>query len=139
MAVQDFASRSGLTPRAAEAVLEQLAQCRRIRQVVGHVGKEQLWVSEEAYSGLKRRAVEELEALFRRDRLARGMARAEFARRVFPRCAGPLIQRCVAWLEEEKCICVDDGSFPCRGAHWSRLRPRRTSSASSRNGSGRAV
>ncbi len=106
LTLEDFAARCGMAPEEAEGVLEDLAQQGKLRQVLSHGGQERRWLPQEAYDALKQRATEVLKALFERDRLARGMARAEFARRILPRTAGVIAQKCLVWLEEEQCIIV---------------------------------
>jgi selenocysteine-specific elongation factor len=106
LALTDFVERCGLSARDTLIVLDELARAQRLRRIVSHDGVDGRWISESTFTNLKSRSVELLQTLFRRDRLSRGMARAEFARRLLPRAAPPLVNECLAWLEHDRCIAV---------------------------------
>jgi len=64
-------------------------------------GKDLRWIAPDAYRKIAERAGAELEAFFARDRLARGMPKAEAVVRIFPGRAAALADTYLAWLEKQ--------------------------------------
>jgi selenocysteine-specific elongation factor len=98
LAAAEVAARLGAAAARAAARLAELAAEGRLLAVPGTAARPTRWVAPAVYRRVEERARRALEEHFRRDRLARGMAKAEFERRVLP-AAAELADVYLEWLE----------------------------------------
>ncbi len=107
VATAALARRLAAGPAEIEPRLEQLAEAdRALRLPAGH-GDEPRWLDPRAWQRIGRRARRELTEYFRRDRLARGMPKAEAVRRILPGPASQLAPTYLKRLAAEKILVVD--------------------------------
>ncbi len=106
-AAAPLARRLGVEPAAVEAQLEGLAAAGRILRLLAGHGDVPRWLDPGAWERIARRAREELAKYFRRQRLARGMPKAEAVRRILPGPAAQLASVYLARLASEKILVVD--------------------------------
>ncbi len=91
-----LARRLGVEPATVARRLDRLAAAGRLLPLAAAHGHEDRWLDPEAWLRIERRAGAELGAYFERDRLARGMPKAEAVRRVLP---GPAAQLAATYLD----------------------------------------
>ena len=106
-AVAPLARRLGVEPAAIEADLEELATAGRILRLPAGHGDVPRWLDPGAWERIARRARDELTRYFRRQRLARGMPKAEAVRRILPGPAAQLAAIYLPRLAAEKILVVD--------------------------------
>ena len=106
-AAAPLARRLGAEPAAVAAALAELAAAGRILRLPAGHGDVPRWLDPRAWERVARRARDELARYFRRERLARGMPKAEAVRRILP---GPAAQLASIYLERlaaEKVLVVE--------------------------------
>ncbi|MFQ5351037.1 MAG: selenocysteine-specific translation elongation factor, partial [Thermoanaerobaculia bacterium] len=102
-----LAHRLGVEPGAVGPRLAELAEEGRLLRLPGGRSDESRWLDPRVWERIARRARDELAGYFQRDRLARGMPKAEAVRRILP---GPAAQLAAIYLERlaaEKILVVD--------------------------------
>ena len=102
-----MARRLGQEAAALEPRLEEHAGAGRALRVAAGHGHETRWLDPAAWRRIVRRARDELGRYFRRQRLARGMPKAEAVRRILPGPAAQLAPAYLARLVEERVLVVD--------------------------------
>ncbi len=105
--VSPMARRLGVERAEVESSLAKLADAGRVLRLPAAHGQESRWLDPKAWQRIARRAQDELAGYFRRDRLARGMPKAEAVRRILPGPAGQLATIYLARLAAEKILVVD--------------------------------
>ncbi len=98
----ELAPRLGLPAAAVTAELEQLAAAGRLLHVRGR-GR---WIAPAVCRRVMERGRQVLVEYFRRDRLARGMPKAQFLGQVLSRRAADLAETYLGWLKAEKILVV---------------------------------
>ena len=102
-----MAHRIGADPASLEPRLAEHAEAGRLLRLPAGHGHETRWLAPEAWQRIVHRAREELTSYFRRDRLARGMPKAEAVRRILPGPAAQLAATYFARLTREKVLVVE--------------------------------
>lgn len=128
VAAPELARRLGLEAREVEAALAALAREQRVLEAPAGSGSPRRWLAPGVARAVMERAETVLAELLRRDRLARGMAKAEAVKRIFPGRGGELAGVYLGWLEAQGKIALDGDllTLPGRGA---RLTPQESSLA----------
>ena len=104
---QPLAQRLGIDTTALGPRLEELAETGRLLRLPDAHGHEPRWLAPAAWERIAGRAREQLARYFRRERLARGMPKAEAVRRILPGPAAQLAPTYLARLAEEEILVVD--------------------------------
>ncbi len=114
----EAARRLGLDPAAVEPRLEALAAEQKALAVPATGGRPRRWLAPAVYKRLTERARETLEAYFKRERLARGMPKAEALARILPGRGAELADVYLDWLARQKVLIVegDRVNLPGRSA-----------------------
>jgi selenocysteine-specific elongation factor len=117
-AAAPLARRLGVDPATIEPQLARLAAAGSALALPAGHGHEPRWLDPGVWQRIVRRARDELATYFRRQRLARGMPKAEAVRRILP---GPAERLAAIYLERltaEKVLVVDGGlvNLPGRSA-----------------------
>jgi selenocysteine-specific elongation factor len=116
----EAARRLGRPPERSATGLSALAEEGRLLTVAEGAGggRGTRWVAPAVYRRLAERARTEIEAFFERDRLARGMPKAEAVERIFPGPAAALADVYLSWLAAQGVLTVDGDlvSLPGREA-----------------------
>jgi selenocysteine-specific elongation factor len=99
LAAEDAARRLGVSPPRATAALQTLAGAGRLLAVPATPARPPRWLAPAAYRRVAERARQALDEHFRRDRLARGMPKAEAVRRALAGPAGELADVYLEWLQ----------------------------------------
>ncbi len=102
-----LARRLGAEPDGLEPRLDRLAAAGRLLPIPAAHGDGRRWLDPRAWERIARRARDQLAAYFRRERLARGMPKAEAVRRILPGPAGRLAPIYLERLAAEKILIVD--------------------------------
>ena len=102
-----MARRLGAQPATVEPRLASHAQAGRVLRLPAAHGHEPRWLDPAAWERIARRARDELTRYFRRQRLARGMPKAEAVRRILPGPAVQLAATYLARLADEKILVLD--------------------------------
>ncbi len=108
------ARRLGEPPERPDAALRALAEHGKLLAVPQGAGqgagkgggRDRRWIAPDAYRRIVERARSEVEAFFVRDRLARGMPKAEAVERIFPGPAAALADTYLSWLEKQDVLRV---------------------------------
>lgn len=120
IAADEVARRLGEPPERTAAALRSLTDDGRLLAVPRGTGGGRTirWIAPGTYRRIAERAREEVEAFFRRDRLARGMPKAEAVERIFPGPAAVLADVYLSWLAAQEVLTVsgDLVSLPGREA-----------------------
>ncbi len=103
----EAARRLGLDPASVEPRLEALVSGQRALAVPAAGGRPRRWLAPGVYKRLAERAGRTLEAYFRRERLARGMPKAEALARILPGRGAELADVYLDWLARQKVLVVD--------------------------------
>jgi selenocysteine-specific elongation factor len=101
-----LARRLGTESGPVEESLKRMAREQMVLEVPpghGHAGR---WLDPAAYSRVTERAKKVLQSYFRRERLAKGMSKAEATDRIFPGRASELANVYLSWLERQKILVV---------------------------------
>lgn len=101
-----LARRLGTESAPVEESLARMAGEQLVLEVPpghGHGGR---WLDPAAYRRVAERAKKVLESYFRRERLAKGMSKAEATDRIFPGRASELADVYLSWLEKQKILVV---------------------------------
>jgi selenocysteine-specific elongation factor len=113
----DLARRLGDREGAVSPMLERGRDDGSLLCIEGSAGRADRWIAAAALEGLAERARTVLKAFFKRDRLARGMPKAEAARRILHPAAVPLAEVHLRRLEEQGVLVLqeDTVNLPGRG------------------------
>ena len=103
----ELARRLGRRPAEVAARLEALNADQRLLAVPEGAGHGPRWIVPAAFRRVVERAGQVLEEAFRRDRLARGVPKAEAVRRILPGRAAELADVYLGWLAAAGTIAVD--------------------------------
>jgi selenocysteine-specific elongation factor len=106
-ATASMARRLGVEPATLQPHLASHAEAGRALQLPAAHGHEARWLDPAAWQRITRRARDELAKYFRRQRLARGMPKAEAVRRILPGPAAQLATTYLARLADEEVLVVD--------------------------------
>ena len=115
---EELARRLGVRPEAVAEALARLAAAGHLLEVPAGQGHGRQWIAPETYRRVVERAGQVLADYFARDRLARGVPKAEAVRRILPGRASRLADVYLAWLAAQKVIVVagDQVDLPGREA-----------------------
>jgi len=117
---REVARRRGEPAERAARALGALAEAGRLLVIPEGSGgaRASRWIAPDAYRQIAERARAQVEAFFARDRLARGMPKAEAVERIFPGPAAALADTYLAWLHAQNVLRVtgDLVSLPGREA-----------------------
>jgi len=103
---EELARRLGTRPGPVAAALARLAADGRLLEVPGGQGHGRLWIAPAAYRRVGERARQVLTDYFAKDRLARGVPKAEALRRILPGRASRLADVYLGWLAAHRVITV---------------------------------
>ncbi|MEM7050076.1 MAG: selenocysteine-specific translation elongation factor [Acidobacteriota bacterium] len=104
IATEQISRRLGVPASAVVAELRQLAEQERLIEVPN---SSDLWLDPACIAGVETRARKVLAAYFAKDRLARGIPKAEAIRRILPASPPPLVQYLLDLLTERNIVEVD--------------------------------
>ncbi len=109
LAAEEAARRLGVEPAEVARRLADLAGEQKLLAVPEGAGggRPRRWIAPGAYREISERAAEVLGAYFERDRLARGMPKAEAVRRIFPGRGAELADVILEWLAAQNVLAVD--------------------------------
>lgn len=102
----ELARRLGWRPARVAAALSEMAAEGTLLEVPEAHGHERRWLAARAYARVTERARRVLDDYFRRDRLARGIPKAEAIRRILPGRAAELSATYLGWLEKQKVVAI---------------------------------
>jgi len=105
--VDSLARRLGTAPQRLLPDLEALAAEGRLLVIPEAQGRARRWVSRRAYDRLVARAKRVMEEYFGRERLAKGVPRAEAMRRIMPAVPAQAVPVYFSWLQQEKILALD--------------------------------
>jgi selenocysteine-specific elongation factor len=105
-AVAPLARRLGVEPAEIQPRLDRLAEAGQVLRLPAAHGAEPRWLAPGVWDRIAQRARDELAKYFRRQRLARGMPKAEAVRRILPGPAGQLSTVYLNRLTEAKILVV---------------------------------
>ncbi len=105
----DLARRLGAEEPKIERRLEQLVIDQQLLAVPSGSGHGRRWLHVSAYRRIVERARAALKDFFKRDRLARGMPKAEAVRRILPGRAAEIADVYFEWLGKQQILVVDGG------------------------------
>lgn len=118
----ELARRVTLPVEEVEALLADLAsedggEAAQVREVPADSSRRRRWVAASAYERVRERARSFLAEYFRRDRLARGVPKAEAVRRILPGRAAELTATYLSWLVAEEVLVLEGDliNLPGRG------------------------
>lgn len=115
--IAKLAQRLGEKVAAVEDRVSQLRRDQELVAVKAGQGHGQRWVLPSVYRRVEERARQVLESYFQRERLAKGMPKAEAVRAIFPSRAAQLADHYLDWLTKQKVLTVqgDAVNLPGRG------------------------
>jgi selenocysteine-specific elongation factor len=105
---EDLALHLGIPASSLEPMLRTLQEGQQLLEVPPGHGHGRRWLLPAAYERIASRAGRVLDDYFKRDRLARGMPKAEAVRRILPGRAGELTDVYLAWLGAQKVLVLDE-------------------------------
>ncbi len=116
--LDDAARRLGLLAPPVEKLLRELVGSQQVLEVPAGQGHGQRWLAPRAFQRVEKRAGRVLAEYFGRERLARGMPKAEAARRILPGRAAELTDVYLEWLAARNALTVagDRVNLPGRSA-----------------------
>jgi selenocysteine-specific elongation factor len=101
-----LARRLGVETGPVEEALQGMAKEQVVLEVPPGHGHASRWLDPAAYRRVAERAKKVLKSYFRRERLAKGMSKAEATDRIFPGRSSELADVYLSWLESQKLIVV---------------------------------
>lgn len=104
-----LARRLGRSVAQVEPTLDALVSDQRLLEVRSGGGRPRRWVTPATFRGISRRAERVLGDYFRRERLSRGMPKAEAVERILPGGASELADTYLEWLEAQEVLVVSGG------------------------------
>ncbi len=109
LAAEEAARRLGVEPAEVARRLAALAGEQKLLAVPEGAGggRTRRWIAPAAYREIAERAAKTLAAYFERDRLARGVPKAEAVRRILPGRAAELADVYLEWLRAQNVLAVD--------------------------------
>jgi selenocysteine-specific elongation factor len=110
LAAEEAARRLGVNPEEISRRLGSLVGEQKLLAVpagAGGSGRARRWIAPTAYREITERAAKVLAAYFERDRLARGIPKAEAVRRIFPGRGAELADVYLGWLAAQEVVAVD--------------------------------
>ena len=104
-----------------EELLEALQGEQRLLEIPATAARARRWIPPAAYQRIADRAGRTLKTYFARERLAKGMPKAEAVERILPSAAGQLADVYLAWLQAQEILTVegDRVNLPGRSARLS--------------------
>jgi selenocysteine-specific elongation factor len=102
----ELARRLGERPERVAADLKEMTSEGLLLSVAGGSGADGRWISPRAFERVQERAKKVLAAYFEKDRLARGIPKAEAVKRILPGKAAELSGTYLPWLEAQGVIAV---------------------------------
>ncbi|MEE2775951.1 MAG: selenocysteine-specific translation elongation factor [Acidobacteriota bacterium] len=103
----DLAARLGEPRELALASLREHHRAGRLLQLPGRGGSGDRYIAVDVVAALEKKAKKVLDDYFRRERLARGMPKAEAVRTLLPPAAVPWAETYLTWLTERSILVVE--------------------------------
>jgi selenocysteine-specific elongation factor len=101
---ESLVSRLGVRRERLQKDLEELAGGGHLIQVPESQGRPRRWLAPAAYERVARRAERVLKEYFQRNRVAKGIPKAEAVRRILPAVPAHLTHLYLSWLQERKVL-----------------------------------
>lgn len=104
---KSLAQRLGTAAQHVVSELDALAREERVLIIPESQGRARRWLTRRAYDRLVARAKRVMAEYFGRDRLAKGIPRAEAMRRIMPAVPAQAVPVYFSWLQQEKILALD--------------------------------
>jgi selenocysteine-specific elongation factor len=104
---ESLAPRLGTAPERLADELEALARDGKVLIIPEAQGRSRRWLARRAYDRLVARARRVMAEYFGRDRLARGIPRAEAMKRIMPAVPAQAVPVYFSWLQQEKILALE--------------------------------